>query len=922
MRKALVLLFALAGLQVNSQSTVICGGQTATLNAAAVNFTLNPPANNYTLNPGGNTNPSGVFVIQPATTTNYTMIGSNGTTTQAIPMTVTVNPQPITSVSLTQLSCNTTTNAWNFNLSFNPVSPVPSYTIVWDNFGAGQPNIPAGWTQPQSSGSGSIAPGVYAATITANGGCSTKVSFTINPAPAPATFSLNPGGASIYSLTCAIPVLTLSVSQPTQNYTWANNISAPNTNTEVVLTFSDVATWTVTATNPSSGCVFTRTFVLASNTLAPVASITPTFQTISCSAPTPTNIVVTAVNPTVNFTHFIYSPVGPMFVANSQSAAYQPGAHTYTYVFLNNVTGCSMTTQFTVSSSGSNFPTFTLVSIPGGYSVGCSTKSCVAINIVNAQTTPTAGGAVSFTILPPGSSSVISTGSLSNISNYTFCTAGNYTAIVKDDNSNCAERRMFSVVQNTAGPSLDSTLISRPGPGGQGGMVDCYTPTVSLMGTSELLSTQYVWTFPFGPGSQSGAEIIVPSNTAAPTTSFIANYTLTMTDPNNLCLTKTVVPVYQNLYPPKPKVTTGGTFSLTCLTPTIMLSNQSTTGIPPGSAFQTNSIIAGWLWEGPTPQLPLQVSSSYVAETPGDYTLTIKDYNNGCMTQTFVEVFEFRKYPTINASQSVAPVPLDCGAIQATLEPAYLNGYGGTTQDLRFMYQGPPLAPTSPPQNSFSTIPRLLAGLAGVYTITANNPLNGCTAVNTMTVINGTLTAEFSADKNFGYAPLEVTFTNYSHSTNSVSATTSISTWWSFGNNSVTTTTATSIQPVTVYNQPGTYTAVIYAIKGSCTATATYSINVEIPSHLVIPNIFTPNGDGVNDLYFLGTANMAEITAQIYDRWGQIVYELTSSTGNIAWDGLNQSGKEVPDGVYFYVIKATGRDAQTYETKGTITLVR
>ena len=69
--------------------------------------------------------------------------------------------------------------------------------------------------------------------------------------------------------------------------------------------------------------------------------------------------------------------------------------------------------------------------------------------------------------------------------------------------------------------------------------------------------------------------------------------------------------------------------------------------------------------------------------------------------------------------------------------------------------------------------------------------------------------------------------------------------------------------------------------------------------------------------------NLNEISALIYDRWGHKVYELVNTdNGNIQWDGKNQYGKEVPEGTYFYVIKATGKDGESYDKHGTITLVR
>ncbi|MBL7933485.1 MAG: gliding motility-associated C-terminal domain-containing protein, partial [Bacteroidia bacterium] len=83
-----------------------------------------------------------------------------------------------------------------------------------------------------------------------------------------------------------------------------------------------------------------------------------------------------------------------------------------------------------------------------------------------------------------------------------------------------------------------------------------------------------------------------------------------------------------------------------------------------------------------------------------------------------------------------------------------------------------------------------------------------------------------------------------------------------------------------------------------------------------------PNGDGINDLYFIKASGLKEVNATIYDRWGHVVYELKNEKGRIEWDGKNQYGKDCAEGTYFFVIKATGEDGTAYDEKGTITLVR
>jgi gliding motility-associated-like protein len=110
--------------------------------------------------------------------------------------------------------------------------------------------------------------------------------------------------------------------------------------------------------------------------------------------------------------------------------------------------------------------------------------------------------------------------------------------------------------------------------------------------------------------------------------------------------------------------------------------------------------------------------------------------------------------------------------------------------------------------------------------------------------------------------------------------------------------------------------------KGKCIDSVHTSIRVEVPSSLVVPNVFSPNDDGVNDVFFLKVANLSEMSMTIYDRWGHLVYQLTSNN-NVAWDGKNQMGENVSEGTYYYILTAKRKDGQEdINTKGTISLFR
>jgi gliding motility-associated-like protein len=98
-----------------------------------------------------------------------------------------------------------------------------------------------------------------------------------------------------------------------------------------------------------------------------------------------------------------------------------------------------------------------------------------------------------------------------------------------------------------------------------------------------------------------------------------------------------------------------------------------------------------------------------------------------------------------------------------------------------------------------------------------------------------------------------------------------------------------------------------------------------------LPNVFTPNGDGYNDLFVPITdltgnpkANVDRVDMSIFNRWGKIMY--TTTDPQILWDGKNQNNNEdCSDGVYFYVcevyiITLTGEESFTL--KGSITIYR
>lgn len=129
------------------------------------------------------------------------------------------------------------------------------------------------------------------------------------------------------------------------------------------------------------------------------------------------------------------------------------------------------------------------------------------------------------------------------------------------------------------------------------------------------------------------------------------------------------------------------------------------------------------------------------------------------------------------------------------------------------------------------------------------------------------------------------------------------------------------------FNESGTHRIILYA-KFTKNGEVIEDINEDAPftvsvseSSLQMPNAFSPNGDGINDIYKAkqGYQSLVEFHAYIFNRWGQKLYEWDDPAGG--WDGTYK-GTPVKDGVYFCLVKAKGADGKTYNIKKDVNLLR
>ncbi len=119
--------------------------------------------------------------------------------------------------------------------------------------------------------------------------------------------------------------------------------------------------------------------------------------------------------------------------------------------------------------------------------------------------------------------------------------------------------------------------------------------------------------------------------------------------------------------------------------------------------------------------------------------------------------------------------------------------------------------------------------------------------------------------------------------------------------------------------EPGYYYTTVSI--NNCTASDT--IWVQDGCYMAVPNVFTPNGDGVNDYFFprqLLSRGLTAFTMNIYNRWGELIFTTTTTDGR-GWDGRFNNAVQ-PEGVFVYVIDATFIDGQKEHHQGNVTLLR
>jgi gliding motility-associated-like protein len=214
--------------------------------------------------------------------------------------------------------------------------------------------------------------------------------------------------------------------------------------------------------------------------------------------------------------------------------------------------------------------------------------------------------------------------------------------------------------------------------------------------------------------------------------------------------------------------------------------------------------------------------------------------------------------------------------------------------------------------NLFGRIGRMAIRPSGIY-----NPSFqfisklGCTGVSQNTP---TITVHPKPTAAFSFSPEEpdldnnsVQFRNLSTGANSYV--------WSispFGN-------FTEAEPNVIYTDSGFHPLQLIAISDQdCRDTVQGQVYIRTNYRVYIPNVFSPNGDGKNDLFRPAMRGFAESDLNIYNRWGERLFQSRDNTG---WDGTYR-GQPVPEGVYMYTLSVLNLYGEKQFFNGTVVLMR
>lgn len=745
-------------------------------------------------------------------------------------------------------------------------------------------------------------PGVYSYTLTGCNGCpgySITASYTVVGQGA----VINPLITLSNTITCFTPTAQLVTTPipPGFTYTWTGpGITSTNTNTANI---NQPGTYTVAVSSNTSACAGTATIIVPSNTVAPTLTITPSFTnicfgqnatinvggantylwsnaqtgssiTVSPATTTLYSVVGTGTNgctstvvATVSVTPLpIPLPTnnGPICFGNSLTLNCTGGA-SYVWIGPNSFTSSTQSNTIT-NVTPLNAGIYTVVATSGICSASATTNV-----IVNALPTPSivtnspvcANQVITFNGSGGNTYSWSGPGFSSNLQNPSIVGAvvsnsGTYTLTVVNVNG-CINSTTTNVIVNPL-PIVSAT-----------GASVCSGSSISLTSNGGI---SYSWSGPGGFTSSNQNPTITNANV-----NMSGNYVVTVTNANG-CVNAAIANV--SVTPPY----------------TINITNNSP--ICQGYTLNLSAPLGyGYSWTGPN-GFYSNLSSPYIdnaqPSASGVYSLVVTDAN-GC-TSSAITVATVNPNPILSITSTNDRM---CAPACITFTVNSTN----TISSVSWFFLNGGVSSNSVSTQCFNR--------GGVYTSTATVVDNkGC-----QSTVSHTIEIYPKPIADFVFSPIkpiegnEVSFTDASFNAN-------INQWyWFFNSQNI---NSTLQNPYYTYVEAGSYpiTLIVKSDKG-CTDTITKSIIVGEDYGIYVPNTFTPNGDGFNDIFSAKGFGIVKFEMYVFDRWGERLF----STNDIhnGWDGTIK-GKLCKEDVYVWKINLTNVFGKSHELTGHVTLMK
>jgi len=852
--------------------TDICAGQSTTLDAGSYT--------NYIWSPGGEN--TATITVSPAANTTYavTVTDSNGCTSSN-EQNVLVNALPVPQIGGSLSYCVGSSTVLSAN---------PGYLYDWSN-GSTTEFVTI------------TAPGNYCVTITDQiTTCSAAACVDVTEST-----SLSPQITGDLAI-CQGESTTLDAGIFTGTYQWSNSATTQtisvNTAGTYCVTVSDAGGCTgstcvdvvananpiPTITGPASICVGSNATLDAGAYAAyewsanAGASLNQTV-TVSPAAATTYAVTVTDSNGcmgTADFDLSISTNLSPTITGGTDicvgsSTTLDAGVYD-SYAWSPAGTGNTQTVNVSPTANTTYTVTVTDAS-------GCTGTAAITVNI-NANLSPTITGdtdicAGQSTTLDAGvyDSYAWSPAGTGNTQTVTVTPAANTTyAVTVTDASGC-----------TGTANLTVNVNANPTPTIIGDLTICEEESTTLDAGAGYAT--YTW-LPAGTGS---------SQTVAVTPAATTTYGVTVTDDNGCTGNTTATVTVENcdcIAPAVPTLSVSGAEICAGETNTVAF---TATPLP-------NTTIV-W-YDGPNSDTANQLGTGATytlnsTATTTIYAFALNSPDDGCISEGIPATLTV--YPLPVAALTTTPDGLCVG------ETSVVAFSGTASTEATYMWNFgvgaiPPLATGVGPHNVMWTT-------TGEKTVTLMvTDTGGCTDNTTTTVAVSSMTVEVTP--NTATIPQGSSILLTAEGISALNGTISY-TWTPDGSLSCNDCAVITAIPV----EATTYTVVAIDEYG-CEAEATAIINTTYQRAVIIPNAFSPNGDGENELFRPTGLNVQDIYLEIRNRWGNKIYAETLTNLDLqGWDG-KFDGKDCDMAVYVYYATVTFTDGSQEFLKGNVTLVR